>query len=126
MKKVNLLEKSKRIIQLEGVVLKQLGRKPKLTLRKGPYLYGYLVNGVLKAGDSLINNTGRHARATSHATSVARLKYDYFFYLEEYQIILFRDFFKLRFEREQQNREFFLCTVLEATEFIIQICTAFK
>lgn len=97
-------------------------KKPKMTLSKGPYLYGYLCNGVLKAGDSLVNTDGTHNRTNSHASSVPRLQYDYIIYMDKIHIIEFRKLLKMKFDREQHNRDHFLCSAKEAETFIIDYC----
>ena len=97
-------------------------KKPKVVLLKGSYLYGYLCNGVLKAGDSLANNDGNHNRTNSHAPSVPRLNYGYIIYMNEKNIIQFRELLKDKFVREQKNRDHFLCTVEEAESFVHQYC----
>ena len=91
-------------------------------LHGGPYLYGYLCNGILKAGDSLINFDGSHKRTNSHGSSVPRLNFGYIIYMDSKHIIQFRELFKQKFKREQHNRDHFLCTVDEAESFVHQYC----
>lgn len=120
--KQQCLEGNIRINQLELNLEKYLQKKPKIILRKGPYLYGYLCNGILKAGDSLANSSGIHSRTNSHACSVPRLNYSYIIYMSRSHIIRFRQLLKDRFDREQYNRDHFLCSAREAKAFITRYC----
>jgi hypothetical protein len=97
-------------------------QKPKVVLHEGSYLYGYLCNGILKAGDSLMNVDGSHKRTNSHGSSVPRLSFGYIIYMDSEHIIKFRELFKQKFQREQHNREHFLCTVHETESFVVQYC----
>jgi hypothetical protein len=110
------------IKNLELQLLNLRSSKPKVSLEEGPHAYGYLCNDVLKAGDSLINDDGSHRRTNNHATSVPRLQYGYIIYMEKAHIISFRALFRAKFNREQYNRDHFLCTVQEAENFIIEYC----
>lgn len=108
--------------QVKQLQMNMQKQKPKVVLHQGPYLYGYLCNGILKAGDSLMNVDGSHKRTNSHGSSVPRLSFGYIIYLDSEHIIKFRSLFKEKFQREQNNREHFLCTVHEAESFVVQYC----
>lgn len=97
-------------------------KKTKILLNEGPYIYAYLCNGIVKSGDSLVNPMGFHVRTNSHAVSVPRLKYAYIIYLRKEYVIKFRKLIKDRFEREQNNRDHFTCSIKELETFLICYC----
>ena len=43
--------------------------------------------------------------------------------MDRSQIIKFREVLKDKFDREEHNREYFLCSIEEAKNFIISYCT---
>jgi hypothetical protein len=102
--------------------LGSLNRRPKVVLRKGSYGYAYPVNGVAKSGDSLQNKDGKHSRTNGQAVSVARLHYEFIIYMNRAAIISIRGLLKKTFEREQCNRDHYLCSPEQINNFIITYC----
>lgn len=110
-------------LSLKKTIASLKGNKSKISLHKGPHVYCFLSNGLIKLGDSLKNDDGSHNRMNSHATSVGRLKYLYVIYMHERNIIILRILLKNKFWREENNREFFLCTSAEAFKFTTLQCS---
>lgn len=102
--------------------LGSLKRRPKVTLRKGSYHYAFPVNGVSKDGDSLQNKDGKHNRTNGQAVSVARLYYEFIIYMDREAIIAIRGLLKKTFEREQCNRDHYLCSPEQINNFVITYC----
>ena len=88
----------------------------------GCYVFRRITQGLSPVDRSLANNNGNHNRTNSHAPSVPRLNYGYIIYMNEKNIIQFRELLKDKFVREQKNRDHFLCTVEEAESFVHQYC----
>jgi len=102
--------------------LSSLKRRPKVILQKGPYHYAFPVNGVAKSGDSLQNEDGKHSRTNGQAVSVARLYYEFIIYMNREAIIAVRSLLKKTFEREQYNRDHYLCSPEQINNFVITYC----
>ena len=120
---VNKIKDAENEIQKLMLTIANLsGKKKKITLDNGAYVYGYICNGLLKASDSLKNISGLHLRTLSHSSSVPALQYDYIIYMDKVHVIKFRTLFKQKFPRKECNKEHFDCSSEEAEKFILDYC----
>lgn len=93
-----------------------------MQLYSGEFLYGFMVQGIFKEGDSLQNEDGMHQRNHDHRGAVPKLKYDFMIYMATKFIKIIRGLYQHKFKKYEGHQSHYLTDSLTVKKWILNFC----